>query len=74
MLIEVVETIFDAVKKSGGRAIVSAGWGGLGGAEVPDEVFIQEGSVPHDWLFADGRVAAVCHHGGEFTIHVQVSC
>jgi len=23
------------------------------------------GNVPHDWLFADGRVSAVCHHGGE---------
>ncbi len=26
---------------------------------------IGKGSIPHDWLFADGRVAAVCHHGGE---------
>lgn len=25
------------------------------------------GSIPHDWLFADGRVAAVCHHGGAGT-------
>lgn len=23
------------------------------------------GNIPHDWLFAEGRVAAVCHHGGK---------
>ena len=23
------------------------------------------GNIPHDWLFAEGRVSAVCHHGGE---------
>jgi hypothetical protein len=33
----------DAVKESGVRALVSAGWGGLGGADVPDEVFILKG-------------------------------
>jgi sterol 3beta-glucosyltransferase len=75
------ETIFDAVKKAGVRALVSAGWGGLGGTSIPDEVFILEGerqcqrethaklnqssgNIPHDWLFADDRVTAVCHHGG----------
>jgi len=25
------------------------------------------GNVPHDWLFAEGRVSAVCHHGGAGT-------
>lgn len=25
------------------------------------------GNIPHDWLFADGRVKAVCHHGGAGT-------
>lgn len=74
------ETIFDAVKEAGVRALVSAGWGGLGGTEIPEGVFILEGeafaglaenarlrpgNVPHDWLFADGRVSAVCHHGGK---------
>jgi sterol 3beta-glucosyltransferase len=63
------ETIFDAVKKAGVRALVSAGWGGLGGTTIPDEVFILEGNIPHDWLFADDRVTAVCHHGGEFQTH-----
>lgn len=69
----------EAVKESGVRALVSAGWGGLGGADVPEEVFILKGgskpessanllgNIPHDWLFADGRVKAVCHHGGAGT-------
>jgi len=71
----------EAVKESGVRALVSAGWGGLGGADVPDEVFILKGpstflclssqlitgNIPHDWLFAEGRVKAVCHHGGAGT-------
>lgn len=72
----------EAVKAAGVRALVSAGWGGLGGADVPEEVCILKGksgtevdddwltaagNIPHDWLFADGRVKAVCHHGGAGT-------
>ncbi|KIY46560.1 glycosyltransferase family 1 protein [Fistulina hepatica ATCC 64428] len=33
---------------------------------VPSHVFII-GNVPHDWLFAEGRVSAVVHHGGAGT-------
>ncbi len=29
-----------------------------------DAHFVWSGNIPHDWLFADGRVSAVCHHGG----------
>lgn len=39
----ITETIFEAVKSAGVRALVSAGWGGLGSAKVPDDVFILEG-------------------------------
>jgi len=39
------ETIMEAVKESGVRALVSAGWGGLGGADVPPEVFILKGEL-----------------------------
>lgn len=58
--------IFDAVKKSGQRALVSKGWGGLGsdGLEIPEDVFML-GNVPHDWLFR--RVSCVVHHGGAGT-------
>ncbi|WVQ83693.1 hypothetical protein IAT38_005837 [Cryptococcus sp. DSM 104549] len=64
---KMTQTIFDAIKSAGVRALVSAGWGGLGGSTVPDGVFILKGNIPHDWLFADGRVTAVCHHGGAGT-------
>ncbi|KAG9051113.1 hypothetical protein FS837_011959 [Tulasnella sp. UAMH 9824] len=59
------KTIFDAIRLANVRAIVSAGWGGLGGTDVPPNVFILTGSVPHDWLFT--KVSAVCHHGGAGT-------
>jgi hypothetical protein len=36
--------IFDAVKEAGVRALISAGWGGLGGIDVPGSVFILEGT------------------------------
>lgn len=40
----VSETIMEAVKAAGVRALVSAGWGGLGGADVPPEIFILKGA------------------------------
>jgi hypothetical protein len=58
--------VFDAVRKTGQRALVSKGWGGLGGDELekPDGVFML-GNCPHDWLFQ--RVSCVVHHGGAGT-------
>jgi hypothetical protein len=58
--------IFDAVKKTGQRALVSKGWGGFGADEmgIPEGVFML-GNVPHDWLFK--RVSCVVHHGGAGT-------
>lgn len=58
--------IFDAVRKSGQRALFSKGWGGMGADQlgIPDSVFML-GNVPHDWLF--DRVSCVVHHGGAGT-------
>ncbi|KAL1856207.1 hypothetical protein Plec18170_004076 [Paecilomyces lecythidis] len=58
--------ILDAVRKTGQRALVSKGWGGIGAEEfdVPDGVFFV-GNCPHDWLFQ--RVSCVVHHGGAGT-------
>ncbi|ORY53544.1 UDP-Glycosyltransferase/glycogen phosphorylase, partial [Rhizoclosmatium globosum] len=58
--------VFDAVKESGVRAIVSKGWGGIGGGDlkVPENVYLI-GNCPHDWLFL--QVAGVVHHGGAGT-------
>ncbi|KAL8694582.1 MAG: hypothetical protein Q9218_000764 [Villophora microphyllina] len=60
------ELIFDAVKQTGQRALVSKGWGGFGAnqLEVPPDVFML-GNVPHDWLFQ--HVSCVVHHGGAGT-------
>ncbi|MCJ1386371.1 hypothetical protein MMC17_009497 [Xylographa soralifera] len=58
--------IFDAIKETGQRALVSKGWGGFGAdaLEIPDGVFML-GNVPHDWLFK--HVSCVVHHGGAGT-------
>ena len=58
--------IFEAVKKTGQRALVSKGWGGFGADElgIPEGVFML-GNVPHDWLFQ--HVSCVVHHGGAGT-------
>ncbi|EXJ80823.1 hypothetical protein A1O3_07107 [Capronia epimyces CBS 606.96] len=58
--------IFDAVNKTGQRAIISQGWGGLGASElsIPEGVLML-GNCPHDWLFK--HVSCVVHHGGAGT-------
>lgn len=59
-------TIFEAVKLAGVRALVSKGWGGIGGGDedVPQNVFMLD-NTPHDWLFS--QVSCVVHHGGAGT-------
>jgi hypothetical protein len=66
------ELIFEAVKMTGQRALVSKGWGGLGGSELnkPDGVFML-GNVPHDWLFH--HVSCVVHHGGAGTMSAGIA-
>jgi len=64
--------IFEAIKKAGVRALVSKGWGGLGGDAlvIPEGVFML-GNVPHDWLFK--HVSCVVHHGGAGTSAAGIS-
>lgn len=61
---ELTELLLEAVRLSGIRAIISKGWGGIGGDDVPDNVYLI-GNCPHDWLFQ--RVSCVVHHGGAGT-------
>ena len=64
--------IFEAVKRTGVRALVSKGWGGLGDENnTPDNVYMLE-NTPHDWLFP--RVCAVVHHGGAGTTAIGLKC
>lgn len=64
--IKLTKVVFEAIKKTGQRAIVSRGWGNLGVEDVgvPDNILVI-GSCPHDWLFP--RVSCVIHHGGAGT-------
>ncbi|KAK7035899.1 sterol 3-beta-glucosyltransferase UGT80A2 [Favolaschia claudopus] len=64
--------IFEATANAGVRALVSAGWGGLGGKTIPSHIFIL-GNVPHDWLFDKDRVSAVVHHGGAGTTAIGLA-
>ena len=60
------EIIFQAVKETGQRVLLSKGWGGMAADElnIPEGVFMLD-NVPHDWLFK--RVSCVVHHGGAGT-------
>ena len=56
--------VSDALALSRQRGVLLTGWGGLGGASAPGNLFILE-SAPHSWLFP--RMAALVHHGGAGT-------
>ncbi|KAF4541227.1 UDP-glucuronosyl/UDP-glucosyltransferase [Lasiodiplodia theobromae] len=75
------QMIFRAVSLAGVRALVSKGWGGIGGSSskqqsnssssLPDNIFLLD-NTPHDWLFP--RVACVVHHGGAGTTAIGLKC
>ncbi|KAJ4403746.1 hypothetical protein N0V85_005016, partial [Neurospora sp. IMI 360204] len=67
------QMIFDAVKLAGVRALVSKGWGGLGGdsLDVPENIYMLD-NTPHDWLFP--RVRACVIHGGAGTTAIALKC
>jgi UDP:flavonoid glycosyltransferase YjiC (YdhE family) len=67
------QMIFEAVEMAGVRALVSKGWGGLGGDSiaVPDNVFMLE-NTPHDWLFPQVRACVI--HGGAGTTAIALKC
>lgn len=56
--------ILQALAAAGCRAVISAGWAGLGEGPLPEHVF-RTGPVDHRRLFP--RMAAVVHHGGAGT-------
>lgn len=64
--------IFEAVQLAGVRALISKGWGGLGGKDdTPENIYMLE-NTPHDWLFP--KVKAVVHHGGAGTTAIGLKC
>ena len=59
-------TVLDAVVRSGRRAVLATGWGGLDGADGAHEgniFFLRH--APHDALFP--QMSAAVHHGGAGT-------
>lgn len=59
----VTALVVAAVRQSGVRAILHAGWAGLGGSLPPD--IHQIDYAPYGWLFP--RMAGIVHHGGSGT-------
>ncbi len=61
----VTDIVLKALARSGQRAVLAPGWGGLT-ADIPtsDDIFVL-GDTPHSWLFP--QMAAVIHHGGAGT-------
>ncbi|MEW6241767.1 MAG: glycosyltransferase [Chloroflexota bacterium] len=60
----IAESILDAIRIAGQRAVVLTGWDGWKG-NVSSDDFLFLDSAPHDWLLP--RCRAVVHHGGAGT-------
>ncbi len=60
----VTDIVLEALRLSGQRAVLGAGWGGLGQNDLPETV-LQIDYAPYGWLFP--RMAAIVHHGGSGT-------
>ena len=61
---ETTQLLIDAVRQTGQRAVIQAGWGQLGTPDPSDDIYCTH-YVPHQWLFPKGR--CVVHHGGAGT-------
>jgi UDP:flavonoid glycosyltransferase YjiC (YdhE family) len=58
------ETVLSALRRTGQRAVLGLGWGGLRPDLLTADVYAVD-DIPLGWLFP--RVAAVVHHGGAGT-------
>lgn len=61
----VQKKVFQAVKETGVRAIMSSGWMKWQTEEDPDICYVD--FVPHEWLLSQAR--GVIHHGGAGTTY-----
>ncbi len=61
---ETADLVLSALERTGQRAVLLKGWGGLMSKTLPGNVYLSD-AVPHTWLFP--RMAAVIHHGGAGT-------
>ena len=56
--------VVEALRRTGQRALLVAGWAGLGADDLPATIAVVP-ELPFDWLFE--RVSSVVHHGGAGT-------
>ncbi len=61
---QVTQVVLDALQRTGQRAILQAGWAGIGQLSLPANVYLLD-YAPYGWLFP--KMAAVIHHGGSGT-------
>ncbi|MBZ0297747.1 MAG: glycosyltransferase [Anaerolineae bacterium] len=61
---QMAQLVCDALKQSGRRGVLAAGWGGMSRDKLDEDIYVLD-AVPHDWLFP--QVDAVVHHGGAGT-------
>ncbi|KAL4902178.1 hypothetical protein BDW74DRAFT_65044 [Aspergillus multicolor] len=62
---ELTSIVFEAVHKTGVRAVISKGWGNIGADQAASDSIMMIDKCPHDWLFQ--HVSCVVHHGGAGT-------
>ena len=61
---QTTQLVLAALQRSGQRAVLQAGWAGIGETSLPDSVYLLD-YAPYAWLFP--QMAAVVHHGGSGT-------
>ncbi|MQA88161.1 MAG: glycosyltransferase [Streptosporangiales bacterium] len=62
---DLTRTVLGAIRRTGRRAVLATGWGGLRPGDEPDGVLVLR-EAPHDWLLP--RTALAVHHGGIGTV------
>lgn len=61
---DLTRAVLGGLEQAGCRAVIAAGWGGLGAGKLPSQMHALD-QAPHSWLFP--RMAAIVHHGGAGT-------
>lgn len=64
------DIVLEALARTGQRGILEATWGALSTADLPDNVFVIDDSVPHAWLFPRLKAIIGCA-GGSMVTAVQ---
>lgn len=62
--------VLETVRRTGVRAVVVTGWGGIAIDDPPPEILV-EPDIPYDWLFP--RVRAAVHAGGPGTHNLALA-